>query len=96
MVVTEPYPASRVGEATPCPLGQSVVAPVGARPATNSRIPFGSGYPSLGATLDRSQSLDNRSTSERMVKRELSIRGRQAANASEADSRAVTRSSRSS
>jgi hypothetical protein len=36
MVVTEPYPASRVVEATPCPLGQSVRNPTEARLATYS------------------------------------------------------------
>ena len=45
MVMTDSYPTSRVGEATTCPLGQSFIAPVEARPTTNSGVPFGLGDP---------------------------------------------------
>lgn len=44
MTVIDPCPTSRVREATPCPLGQSVVVPVEARPATNSDVPSGLGH----------------------------------------------------
>lgn len=48
MVITEPCPASRVIEASPCPLGQSVVNPAEAHPATNLRGTTGLGDPLAG------------------------------------------------